>query len=852
MRHFLLKAMLPLVMAIASSVSAFAENVVYGIVPSSSFGGKTTSFDIDAVNADEKLAITTDLDLTGVDGVKCAASVGDKYFAFVTYYDEETYDDVVAFATVNFTTGNVVYVNNYSYAYGNPGYSLCGMAYNAATGVLYGIENVLLDEGGYETVLYSIDQTNGTLTEVTRYSHKFCAIACDANGKIYLFENEVHGTKSCPNVYELDSMFGLSQTLSNEEVSCGFGSQCSVVFSAEGNKIYYVVGSVVMEIDLDAKTIVNKGSLAKVVAGLTATKSSADGEATEAPEKEEKNTRFLVCKTQFGDAMGYVPNDVDMKKTYYFYNYDGNVSRATNFGRTYSDANTAMDYEIMYYTKNRFDQNGNLAHTTEYQWGVYDLGDMAWKKTFNEVDYKYNEAGQLIQDSTSTYYTKYFYNEDGTIAKTEKYYSSSDKLGITVTYGDYLAPGKPLSYVSKGVWESDTFNATIEYDDNGNKVSEAHFVSGNVPKYKQVEEWTYEGTRLVEYLKTMYNSNNEPEPYLKTSYWLLNGDENQVMSADSTYYEGRWSLSGCPTLYTYSDFNGMDNMTRMEISAELDPVEINTANLSFSIPELAYSMACKFVIYRDGIAIDTCDVQDILDFDTYECHYQDKNVVNGTHEYFVQPVFGSGSDFDEESMVWNGYYISDIVTLDMNTELPAVSDLRLASGYKVVVGSGFTSTVDKYAVIGWTNPSYPEELGFISNGLYLDSYQMADSITSDPQVSELPSNVWKQSTDFFVVTRYKYGKAISDTITVTMTNVDAAIASGVDNLTIDGDVALTVNGRTITLSSAANVSVFSANGQLVARKDNTDALELDALPAGTYVISVESNGKIAAYKYSLK
>ena len=114
MRHFLLKAMLPLVMAIASSVSAFAENVVYGIVPSSSFGGKTTSFDIDAVNADEKLAITTDLDLTGVDGVKCAASVGDKYFAFVTYYDEETYDDVVAFATVNFTTGNVVYVNNYS------------------------------------------------------------------------------------------------------------------------------------------------------------------------------------------------------------------------------------------------------------------------------------------------------------------------------------------------------------------------------------------------------------------------------------------------------------------------------------------------------------------------------------------------------------------------------------------------------------------------------------------------------------------------------------------------------------------------------------------------------------------
>ena len=388
----------------------------------------------------------------------------------------------MAFATVNFTTGNVVYVNNYSYAYGNPGYSLCGMAYNAATGVLYGIENVLLDEGGYETVLYSIDQTNGTLTEVTRYSHKFCAIACDANGKIYLFENEVHGTKSCPNVYELDSMFGLSQTLSNEEVSCGFGSQCSVVFSAEGNKIYYVVGSVVMEIDLDAQTIVNKGSLAKVVAGLTATKSSADGEATEAPEKEEKNTRFLVCKTQFGDAMGYVSNDVDMKKTYYFYNYDGNVSRTANYGRTYGTTNAAMDYEIMYYTKNRFDQNGNLAHTTEYQWGVYDLGDMAWKKTFNEVDYKYNEAGQLIQDSTSTYYTKYFYNEDGTIAKTEKYYSSSDKLGVTVTYGEYLEK-------YKGVDTNSLFNAFIMPYNMAKNHFKLTSVVGNIGE--AVGDWRY-------------------------------------------------------------------------------------------------------------------------------------------------------------------------------------------------------------------------------------------------------------------------------------------------------------------------------------------------------------------------
>ena len=55
MKHLLLRTMMTLAMVIATSVSAFAETVVYGIVPSSTYGGKTTSFDIDAVNADSKL-----------------------------------------------------------------------------------------------------------------------------------------------------------------------------------------------------------------------------------------------------------------------------------------------------------------------------------------------------------------------------------------------------------------------------------------------------------------------------------------------------------------------------------------------------------------------------------------------------------------------------------------------------------------------------------------------------------------------------------------------------------------------------------------------------------------------------
>ena len=127
-------------------------------------------------------------------------------------------------------------------------------------------------------------------------------------------------------------------------------------------------------------------------------------------------------------------------------------------------------------------------------------------------------------------------------------YSSDGTLAVAITYGDYLAPGKPMSYVSVGRWEADTYNAAIEYDENGNKVLETHFVPGPVPTYKQVEEWKYDGKMLVEYLKTTFNSTGEEVPYLKTTYWLVDGDENHVMSAESTYFDGMWLLSGRPTL----------------------------------------------------------------------------------------------------------------------------------------------------------------------------------------------------------------------------------------------------------------------------------------------------------------
>ena len=110
---------------------------------------------------------------------------------------------------------------------------------------------------------------------------------------------------------------------------------------------------------------------------------------------------------------------------------------------------------------------------------------------------------------------------------------------------------------------------------------------------------------------------------------------------------------------------------------------------------------------------------------------------------------------------------------------------------------------------------------------------------------------FEEDTEAYVVTSYALGYAISDTITVKIKDIDA-IATGVEGVTVDGAVKATFAGNTITLSDNATVSVFAANGQKVYEKNNVTSVSLNNLPAAAYIVCVEKNGNVNAYKYRVK
>ena len=871
MKKYLLSSLFVLGLALYSTVAAWAENVVYGLMPSNTYGARTTSFDIDALGA-TALKITPEFAFENAEEFNCGTSVGDKYYAFVVNRGV----DAPAFVTLNFTTGKMVVVNDKSFTYGKPGFGANGMAYDESNEKLYSIEGVY-DESldATATKLYSVDTTNGTLTEVATLNDSYEAIASDHKGGFYLVKVVTEGRKNYPVLYKVSADFKVSEAVANTTVTCSYSTFNSLVASKDGNTVYYAAEM--------------KGNLNLNIAGITFDKSSADGAAAEnIPDAKPAAKRFLVMKRIYGSAMGDVPDDVDSKRTYYYYNVDGKEVGYANYGRLYTDLGTSETFNVVDIAKPVFDENGNIVARNTYQWGPYDFLDYTFKKTPNCETYEYNEAGQLVSDTTSVYYHEYTYNEDGTLATLNTYNKFTKKLSQSIQYVAYDEKGNVISYVSDGNWDSQKYNADIEYDENGNKIEEFQYKvvdDPNMPgstmnKSKQLESWKYVDNCLAEYQRFRYDDKGKAVPEFKTVYEpVVEGDYNDVYARDSSYFDNgknsKWMGESTYSRYTYADFTDMEKDTYMELTAEVDAKAYNTVNLKFTMPQLGGIQNCKFVIYRDCTPIDTLSFDDFVanaDPETGLCTYQDKLVKNGTYDYFIQPLFSAYSDdmmaadidepgIDDGGVVtpeenpeaeWIGYYSTTPVQVTVYTELPAVTDLALTGGE--IKTSGNIANLQKtyYAGLSWKNPENITDYGFKKNSVYLGmEEQSLAEITKADSTNANVELAFEEDTEAYVVTSYALGYAVSDTITVKIKDIDA-FATGVEGVTVDGAVKATFAGNTITLSDNATVSVFAANGQKVYEKNNVTSVSLNNLPAAAYIVCVEKNGNVNAYKYRVK
>lgn len=883
MKKYLLSSLLVLGLALYSTVAAWAENVVYGIMPSNTYGARTTSFDIDALGSDA-LKLTPEFAFENAEEFNCGTSVGDKYYAFVVNRGV----DAAAFVTLNFTTGNMVVVNDKSFTYGKPGFGANGMAYDELNDKLYVIEGVF-DESVESTAtkLYSVDTTNGTLTEAATWKDSYEAIASDHKGGFYVIKLETVGKKTYPVLYKVSADFKVTEAVANTTVNCSYTTYNSLVASKDGNTVYYAAGKGVYAFDVTAGTVEKKGDLKLNIAGITLDKSSADGAAAEITPDAKPAKRFLVMKRIYGSAMGDVPDDVDSKRTYYYYNADGKEVGYANYGRLYTDLGVSENFNLVDIAKPVFDENGNIVAKNTYQWGPYDFLDYTFKKTPNCETYEYNEAGQLVSDTTSVYYHEYTYNENGTLATLNTYNKFTKKLSQSIQYVAYDEKGNVVSYVSDGNWDSQKYNADIDYDENGNKVEEYQYQvvdDPNMPgsttnKSKQLESWKYVDNCLAEYQRFRFDDNGDAVPEFKTVYEpVVEGDYNDVYARDSSYFDNgknsKWMGESTYSRYTYVDFTDMEEATYMKLTAEVDAKAYNTVNLKFSMPQLGGVQDCKFIIYRDCTPIDTLSFDDFVanaDPETGLCTYQDKLLKNGTYDYFIQPLFTAYSDdmmaadvdepgIDDGGVVgpeenpeaqWIGYYSTTPVQVTVYTELPAVTDLALTGGKIVTSGSIANLQKTYYAGLSWKNPENVEDYGFKKNSVYLGmEEQSLAEITKADSTNATVELAFEEDTEAYVVTSYALGYAISDTITVKIKDIEDA--TGVEGVTVDGAVKATFAGNTITLSDNATVSVFAANGQKVYEENNVTSVSLNNLPAAAYIVCVEKNGNVNAYKYRVK
>ena len=836
---------------------------VYGVA-SSSLNGVAASFDINALTPDSKLAVTKTFEMKDVAEFSCGTSVGDMYVAL---FNDINYNTV--FGTLNFTTGKVVIVNSYSYKWGKPGASISSMAYDKKYETLYGMEFTYDENDDYNpiTILYNINPVNGEVgDEVMRIPGEHAAIASDGNGDLYIIKIATVDFQRVPSLWKINTesmTLGSEAVVANADKTCNYSYKNSCVLSPDGTKLYYIAGTEVNVFDLTAKTFSKVGEIGSEFGGATTTISSVDGVESEAPAST--SSRKLIRKTWYGDSMGTQPDTQDMTQELYFYNLDGKLERSSKFGRTYNANGTAGAYDLIRYTKNSFDSKGNITNETRMQYGPYDFGDMAFKNS-GETTYEYNADGKLVKNDDGSVIVEYVYDETGLLLKEIRTNAYNGNWSQTLEYMDWIDLDKPTVFQSTGAWDSYNYIGIIEYNENGEKISETHYKVTEDPDFGtpmqtpfEREEWIYEGTQLVEYTRYYADGQGNLIPSMRTTYTPVDGNPNKVKVVDETYFDGKWSTqAGSLCIYEYADFTGMDEMVATELIVEPDETTAGKVTIAFSVPPFAFNSQNPLAtIYCDGKPVKNVNLLDIYDFDSGYCITDDVEVRNGEHEYFIQPLVDTYDEMGEE-VTWTGFNISPVVSVTMNANLPAVTDLKLTGARTETKTQNFTKITTQYATVSWQTPAdFPADM-FKSNDLIFKGFQIGDVVTEDANVTSLETEVSLDKTSspevtLFILTRYTLGNVQSEPLTITFEDFNNT-ATAINETTLadaEGN-AFSFAGNIFSVSDNADITVFSAGGQLVDSVKDASSISLGTQKSGTYIVTVKRGDNIKAYKVTLK
>lgn len=703
---------------------------------------------------------------------------------------------------------------------------LQGFAYDDDNNVLYALtKESTYDETTetttYSFVLYTVDVVNGKFNKKTNVSLdttlSTSAICYDGEGGIYIVKKAVHykddGSKDWWNyefnLHRIDIATG-STALKEENIGLIKGTSYSQSLALKDNVLYYIDNTNLYTYNFADKTYTRLTNdilaLPATSTGLCFEKSSEDPTVNPPVVPgggDEANDTYKVKVVEtWGDILG---QDTGCTyKTFSYYNADNKLVRTAGYGKLLNENGDAVPdesatYQLERYTQYNYNELGQLTESWTEQYGVFDGEDLAYRESYDRINYTYDENGNLIHKDCVGEGCQYAYEYDaeGNLTREARLQldaydrdGDGDKTDYYdlwfITYSDFVN-GKPTKAVCDGQFSNYQYNAVYTYDDKGRKIEEIQTNYSDVNTNKYV--WTYEGDILVKYeefkwksTKTTDEDGNQVEIYdwkgtKYTEYTQEEGNPDRIKRVDWTWDEWAttpgWSTGSTYTVTENSEFDGV---FAPELTIEMVADEINTAKLIITPPAVAQTQQVAFDIYRKGLVIGRVLSTDLAAYDntTGTYFFVDENIPNGTYDYWVQTVL-----FDEIGETEEGKNVAIVQKQSFNVELPAVTEFEVTKvthyddAIYVDPYTGDTSTYSgNYATIEWKAPADAEtmeKLGFVRYNVYQENMKAADNNAADGQALTWDFDFYENTSyNIYIQTVYKYGKSNSETKTLTI------------------------------------------------------------------------------------
>jgi len=853
------KRLAVLAMCLLTTVAIMAQTTGYAITTNvNSKECNIFSFDV----SDPSTVSVVWTDTVAGEGAVLATLAKDVYYAYMVADGASSYD----FCSINMTTGTKLVLNRRVSAGSDENWM--DICYDEVTGQLYGLRSATSydEEGnslGTTHQLCTIHPSTGEWTLHTTLpegwatmnqsagSYYLGAICADGNGGIYVMgANKTASSfwNSYINLYRVDLatqegsvIFERDEaTVVKAMYSNIVGAGAKVSMELHDGKIYYVGNNNFLTIDVatGAVTKAAKNFNGEPV-GLCFAMSTADGVSAQGGEVEQPiDTRLVKVVETYGDHMGQRVGVMTHKKVS-LYDGENRLQREATYGYSYADAATGAEskWEIEYFKNCAYNEAGQLVMTASQKYGIHDGTDLAFIDNNDTITYVYDEAGRLVRETLQAggYSMAYEYNEAGQLVKETKLvpdyynqYGGGEYAMYEITYSAFNAFGQPDSIHSTGIYDNDKYFGAYTYDAQGRKTGAHTWTLADTTDVK-IETWTYNDdaandTVMVYWVHEWFWGFDQGEK--RTIYTYDNGNTNRTKEQVQTLAtNGSWVNESTYTITELSEMNpeAVATIQCLPISGGFNGVD-----LFITLPEAAVTGTIAFDVYRHGIKLARLNATDAKDGLLV---YPDRGVKNGIYDYYVQTVLIN--ELLETEDVLN---ISNIVTYSHYVKLPVVTDLKCTSAR--LEGGVYYATVEWVAPEPGPafiqNPTL-ETFGFQRYNVMLEKMKAADNAEADGQALTWEVNCgYTGKVNLYVQTVYKYGKANSEMISI---DCQAVIdAMGIEGTEAEAQVS--VKAGIVAAAVPARLVAYNAQGAVVAEAVNT--LDLNVLPAGIYLVKVET------------